>query len=160
MTGSRRVAIQLECKGFFRSAVRNSVPDQTGVYFVYAGVKTETGCSIRRLLYIGRSANLHVRLTSAESFGRLQGVLQPGEELFYAYAFVASEEASLVERALVLHFSGLVFAEDNVCPADTSVIEVEISLKGDGVPRIFTAEDRTFVVPWAAEPQIGACQNG
>ena len=160
MMGPRRVSIQLDCKGFFRSAVQNSVPDQTGVYFVYAGVKTETGCSIRRLLYIGRSANLHLRLTSPESFERLQGALQPGEELFYAYAFVASEEASLVERALALHFSGLIFSEASASSIDLPVLEVEISLTGDGVPRIFTAEDRTFVASWNSGPQTETGQDG
>ena len=155
-----RHEISLECKGFFRTAVRYEVPDQTGVYFVYAGVKTETGCSIRRLLYIGRSANLNLRLSSPESFGRLQGALQPGEELFYAYAFVASEEASLAEHALALHFSGLIFSEASASSIDSPLLEVEISMTGDGVPRIFTAEDRTFVVSWNLGPQTEVGQDG
>lgn len=140
--------IVLDCRGFFRQVAVVSVPDHTGVYFVFGGEPTESGCRINRLIYIGRSADLHSRLQNHERLGDLRANLGPGEDLYYSYAFVANADLDDAERALVKHFSN----GSDLCNvpgtngSSSSLDLVRISLTGNGVPRIFGENDRVFTV--------------
>ena len=133
-------SIALECKGFFRDVVKNSVPDQVTIYFVYAGVKTKTGCQILRLLYIGDHDSVRANL---DAFNQN---LQLGELVYYAVAFVPNANAQAAEWALAQHFSSRFLSSIPKRTVVPSARQVSVSLSGDGVPRVFPEQDRTFCV--------------
>lgn len=134
------VNVNMECKGFFRDLVRNTIPEQVTIYFVYAGVKTETGCQIRRLLYIGDYDSVCANL---DAFNQN---LQLGELVYYAVAFVPNVNAHAAEWALAQHFSSRFLSSIPKRTVVPSARQVSVSLSGDGVPRVFPEQDRTFCV--------------
>jgi hypothetical protein len=97
--------IALIFDGYYREAVLP--PDNhncSGIYVVYAGKKTESGCSLRKLLYIGESEKVATRPSSDhEKYEEWIACLNEGEILYFSFADVSPTDRERVEAALIYH---------------------------------------------------------
>ena len=143
-------AFALALDGFFKEYKEASLPDQSGVYFVFGGKPLLSGkCRINHLIYIGESKDVQYRLAHHEKKPEFKDALEEGEILYYAYTFVPSCERELCEKGLIKHFSNK-FGKDIINDLstksfDTNYATLSYTLSGD-VPRIFGESDRNFLV--------------
>lgn len=106
MTTSTTSTISLTYGGYWLEPSVGGVPNESGVYSVYActdNPATRT-VSIRRLLYIGESAAARDRIRqhlSAASGRSWKGHLLAGEELCFAFAPIAGTTRKRAEAALI-----------------------------------------------------------
>lgn len=139
----------LDLSGFFPKWRETSLPGQSGVYFVFAGLSKGGGkCSIKRLLYIGESCDIQRRLTTHEKKDRFESSLSDGEILYYAYTLVPAEERDLCEDGLIKHFSRRFPSLINIASTNsfgTRYDRLQYSLKG-AIPKFFNEEDISFCV--------------
>ncbi len=95
--------IYLEFKGYWRENNKESIPKQSGIYCVYTckyNVESNT-VSIHKLLYIGESTNVNVRIQNHNRLSDWTKQLQRGEELCYSFAPIESEDRERGEAALI-----------------------------------------------------------
>lgn len=95
--------IYLEFKGYWRENNKESIPKQSGIYCVYTckyNVESNT-VSIHKLLYIGESTNVNVRIQNHNRLSDWTKQLRRGEELCYSFAPIASEDRERGEAALI-----------------------------------------------------------
>lgn len=141
---------ELALYGFFRQFHEASLPDRSGIYFVFCGISKEEGrCSIKRLIYIGESGSIQNRLSAHEKKDRFENSLQDGERLYYAYTLVPTSERELCEKGLIRHFAER-FPDTLINKKSTKsfssgfdFLQYVLTRK---VPQFFTAEDRSFFV--------------
>ena len=90
--------------GYWRETAIKSIPAQSGVYSVYV-CRTNTAksaVSLRRLIYIGESKNVRVRLSKHEKWDDWRRHLNSGEELCFNFAPIRVDRER-VEAALIHH---------------------------------------------------------
>lgn len=98
--------IQLEVQGYYRDQSRKGFPHCSGIYFVYRGVfvphlKTAT---LRELLYIGETEDLHQRHNEHDKRDKFIAKLQENEELFYSFALtgnISKKQRLRIESTLI-----------------------------------------------------------
>lgn len=99
----------LDFRGFTREGKKNTLPDYSGLYFVYRGVRhkgkdnTYT-CSLKELLYIGQAENINKRINGEhEHFEDWCSYLDEGEMLYYSTCPVPQYQLDEVEAACIYH---------------------------------------------------------
>ena len=95
--------IELQFKGYFREANKSSIPNVSGVYCVYSCVYNETNksVSIKSLLYIGESKDLHDRIANHDRLEDWMSSLLKGQILCYSYSKVQDADRERAEAALI-----------------------------------------------------------
>lgn len=97
-------AYSLTYEGYWRERNKSGIPARSGVYSVYACRYSTVNntVSIRKLIYIGESANVRDRIDGHERTANWRRHLQPGEELCFNFAPI-SVDRERVEAALINH---------------------------------------------------------
>ena len=97
-------AYSLTYEGYWRERNKSVIPARSGVYSVYACRHSTVNntVSIRKLIYIGESANVRDRIDGHERTTNWRRHLQPGEELCFNFAPI-SVDRERVEAALINH---------------------------------------------------------
>lgn len=96
-------AIVLNFRGYWRAPNAGGLPDQSGVYCVYActhNAKKKT-VSLKRLLYIGESVNIQDRVIHHERWDDWERQLEWDEVLCFTAAPVEEENRSRAEAAMI-----------------------------------------------------------
>jgi excinuclease UvrABC nuclease subunit len=95
---------ELDFVGYWREVNVDSVPDDSGVYCVYACRHTREGeVSIRLLIWIGEAKNVRSRIKEHGKLSDWKGHLREGEVLCFNYAQVKASDRQRVEAALIFH---------------------------------------------------------
>ncbi|MFZ2444868.1 MAG: GIY-YIG nuclease family protein [Syntrophobacteraceae bacterium] len=81
----------------------DAIPSSSGIYCVYAGTfnRAADTVSLRKLLYIGESANVHDRIAGHERKSDWRRYLQSGEILIYSFGAVPASDRNRVEAAMI-----------------------------------------------------------
>lgn len=97
-------SISISFDGYWRDVNRNGVPSQSGVYCVYRGTFDATAgtVSLKQLLYIGESDNVHDRLANHECEARWKRHLGGGEVLVFSFGAITSDRVR-AEAAMIYH---------------------------------------------------------
>lgn len=146
---------ELNLDGFFQEYKEASLPNQSGIYFVFGGCATTEGkCRIQHLIYIGESRDIADRLSKHEKKPEFKDTLGDNEILYYAYTLVPTRERELCEKGLIRHFadrfgtdkegSGLI--NELSTKSFTTDFDILNYVLSGAVPRIFTESDRRFSV--------------
>lgn len=94
----------LNFEGYLDDETLNYFPKCSGIYCVFAGIRSFTGNIVpRRLLYIGQATNLYDRHHSHNYHDNWLKSLRNAEELCYCYAKVIESELDILENALIFH---------------------------------------------------------
>ena len=95
--------IELEFKGYYREVNKDSIASVSGVYCVYSCVynKEEKNVTIKKLLYIGESDNVHDRIANHDRLDDWLDSLSSGQTLCYSYAKASSDDRERAEAALI-----------------------------------------------------------
>ena len=95
--------ISLIFKGYWLETHKDSVPDASGVYCVYAGTyRAETNqVSLRELVYVGESSDVRDRLANHERLKDWKRRLRTGETLCYSVATVNTIDRERAEAAVI-----------------------------------------------------------
>lgn len=95
--------ISLIFKGYWLETHKDSVPDASGVYCVYAGTyRAETNqVSLRELIYVGESSDVRERLANHERLKDWKRRLRAGETLCYSVATVNTIDRERAEAAVI-----------------------------------------------------------
>ncbi len=99
----------LEFKGFTREAVKHTLPDYSGLYFVYRGIRNQKSdgtynCSLKELLYIGQAENINERVNGEhEHYEDWCSYVKKGEMLYYSVCPVEGHLLDEVEAACIYH---------------------------------------------------------
>lgn len=93
--------ILLDFKGYYRDGA--TLPDYSGLYFVYKGIPTKPGkCRIIRLLYIGQAENINDRVgTDHEHYEDWKQELGHDEILYYSVCPVDAWDLDMTEAACI-----------------------------------------------------------
>ncbi len=95
---------ELDFDGYWREVNVDGVPDNSGVYCVYACRRTREGkVSIRLLIWIGESQNVKSRIKEHEKLSDWKTHLEGGEELCFNFAPVNALDRPRAEAALIFH---------------------------------------------------------
>lgn len=134
---------QLNVQGYYRDEARTSFPQQQGIYFVYRGILNNVTrkCTLRELIYIGESSDLHGRHNDHDRRPDFLARLEDGEMLFYTYALTSLSEGDRkrVESALIYE---LLPPLNDMSTREFNNPDTTIIIKGDRhafVPNILTA---------------------
>ena len=90
----------LDYQGFWREEKSTGIPSESGVYSVYSCVKTTSGVSIKKLIYIGESGDVRKRIASHGKRVDWIKHLKQGEQLCFTFAPIAGDRER-VEAALI-----------------------------------------------------------
>ena len=94
--------INLTFEGYWREVNSASIPNNSGIYLVYCCVKTDSGISIRKLIYIGESGKVKDRIEEHKKKTECwNNKLLSGEVLCYSFALIASPDREQAEAALI-----------------------------------------------------------
>lgn len=97
----------LEFDGFTREETKNTLPDYSGLYFVYRGTRKKGAdgkysCSLQDLLYIGQAENINERVNGThEHYEDWCSYLKKDEMLYYSVCPVESDLLDKVEAACI-----------------------------------------------------------
>lgn len=96
-------SINLNFKGYRIEDNKNSIPSQSGIYCVYSCTynETENTVSIKKLLYIGESENLHSRIATHNRLDDWKKKLSATETLCYSFALINGDDRNRAEAALI-----------------------------------------------------------
>jgi len=96
----------LDFNGYWRAPNIDSMPAQSGIYFVYACIydaNTKT-VDLKRLLYTGEAADVRDRVANHEKWQEWQGKLKSGEVLcFNATLISPAADRERAEAAMINH---------------------------------------------------------
>lgn len=94
--------IELEFDGYWIEVNKNGIASVSGVYCVYSCVynKDEKTVTLKKLLYIGESENVHDRIANHDRLDDWKNSLSTGQTLCYSYAKVSSTDKERAEAAL------------------------------------------------------------
>lgn len=95
--------MNLTFEGYWREVNKGSVPNKSGVYCVYASTYNASAgtVSLRKLLYVGESANVGDRISAHERLPDWKKRLKDGETLCYSFAPVESSDRHRAEAAVI-----------------------------------------------------------
>ncbi|EMH1189298.1 hypothetical protein DMS87_10535 [Klebsiella variicola] len=102
MTGK---TVDLVFDGYWREPNKGNVPAQSGIYCVYTCTPVtkdgKTTLTIHKLVYIGESADVRLRLASHEKLTKWQKHLKDDQQLCYSFAPIGSEDRVRTEAAMI-----------------------------------------------------------
>lgn len=134
-------AIELEFDGYWCDDALSDVPNQSGIYCVYACVRRneERMVNIRALLYIGESSHVQRRLQTHDRHDDWVDELKFGETLCYSFAPVTPSDRERTEAALIFKCQPPLNEEHtgHFTYEDTTVITKGENCK---LPSVFTIE--------------------
>ena len=92
-------------RGFFGEDKKNSLPNHSGLYFVYRGTQNKDNtCTPNELLYIGQAENVNDRVNGThEHYDDWCSYLKNNEMLYYSTCPVESYLLDEVEAAYIFH---------------------------------------------------------
>lgn len=95
--------INLDFKGYRLETNKNSIPSQSGIYCVYSCTYNENKntVSIKELLYIGESEDLHRRISNHDRLDDWEKKLSSTETLCYSFALINGDDRIRAEAALI-----------------------------------------------------------
>ena len=95
--------ITLDFDGYWREVNKNGIPSQSGIYCVYVCTynATEKNVSIKKLLYIGESTNVHDRIADHDRLDDWKNELTSNETLCYSFAAISGDDRKRAEAALI-----------------------------------------------------------
>ena len=95
--------INLKFDGYWREINKNSVPSQSGIYCVYSCIynSNERSVSIKKLLYIGESADVCGRIANHDRLEDWKNELSTNETLCYSFAPINGDDRIQAEAALI-----------------------------------------------------------
>ena len=95
--------ISLKFDGYWREAKKDHIPKVSGIYCVYACSHNpdKKTVSIRELIYVGESLDVHERLASHERVRDWEKRLRYGETLCYSVAEVGSGDRVRAEATVI-----------------------------------------------------------
>ena len=95
--------IALDFDGYWREANKDSIPRQSGIYCVYTCTynATEHTVSIKKMLYIGESTNVHDRIAAHDRLDDWKKKLTANETLCYSFAPISGDDRIRAEAALI-----------------------------------------------------------
>lgn len=113
---SGTITFNLTFHGFYHERRLHEMPDESGIFCVYAGHEKPASVDVvvRKLIYIGETRNIRRRLIHHERRNDWLQHVYPDERLWYSYALSDFEERLQLEQALVYHHQP---------PENTSYIE-------------------------------------
>lgn len=79
----------------------SGIPATSGIYLVYRCVQTEDGVTLKEILYIGQSDNVHDRINTHDKKGLFQSECKDGETVCYSVAEVEPNNLNIIESALI-----------------------------------------------------------
>lgn len=93
----------VEFAGYWREPNKSGVPDQSGIYCVYACTHNTqaNSVSLRKLIYIGESDNVRSRISNHEKQRDWERHLNAGEQLCYNFGPVATASRVRCEAAMI-----------------------------------------------------------
>lgn len=97
--------ISLEFDGYWRDENSASIPNESGVYLVYACTYNTLNdtVDIDRLNYIGESAWARDRIQNHEMRAEWNRRLKTGQELCFSFAPISNPDRERAEAALIFH---------------------------------------------------------
>ena len=95
--------VNLNFEGYWREKNKNGTPQYSGIYAVYRCVYNEAveTVALKEIIYIGKSDDIHDRISTHDKIEMFKNKLQNGEELCYSCAKVHNAELDAVENALI-----------------------------------------------------------
>jgi len=96
-------SFSLDYTGYWREPNIGGIPPKSGVYTVYACTynTSEQTVDLKRILYIGESANANERIANHEKWNSWKQRLNAGEQLCFNFSEVSSSARVRVEAALI-----------------------------------------------------------
>lgn len=91
----------LQFDGSWSDELRDQLPEYSGVYLVYRGVREHDRFVCREILYIGQADNIRARHANHEKHNLFLAECRLDEVLFYSCAPVAKVDLDRVENALI-----------------------------------------------------------
>lgn len=93
----------LNYDGYWREPNVGGIPGQSGVYTVYSCTfnASEKTVSLKKVLYIGESANVKQRIANHEKWPEWKQHLRHGEQICINFAPIGSVSRERVEAALI-----------------------------------------------------------
>ncbi|BCO30027.1 hypothetical protein TspCOW1_01300 [Thiohalobacter sp. COW1] len=95
----------LEFDGYWREPNVGGIPAQSGIYCVYAcrhNVNEKT-VSLKRLIYIGESENVHERIAGHEKWPVWRRYLEAGQELSFSFAPITNSRVRVEAACIYEH---------------------------------------------------------
>lgn len=95
----------ISIQGYWRDLNKQSIPEHSGVYFVYTAKYNpiEKTVTLLRLIYIGEAGNVRDRITNHEKYKEWLKYVGNGEELCFSTAQVTYDTRARVEAAYIFH---------------------------------------------------------
>lgn len=90
-------------EGYYLEKNKGGLPTKSGVYFVYEGEynQPDNTVSLKKLIYIGESADINTRVGSHEKQKDWQKQIRAGCTLCYSYTLVDLTNRNRVEAAYI-----------------------------------------------------------
>jgi excinuclease UvrABC nuclease subunit len=95
---------QIEFDGYWRDINKSNIPNKPGIYCVYECTynKENSTVAIHKLIYIGESENINLRIASHERLEDWKKTIKPENQICYSVAIVEnSEDRKKIESALI-----------------------------------------------------------
>ena len=95
--------INLDFDGYWREINKDGVPSQSGIYCVYSCTynSNKGKVSIKKLLYIGESTDVHSRIANHDRLDDWEKKLSTDEILCYSFAPINGNDRVRAEAALI-----------------------------------------------------------
>jgi len=95
--------ISIEFDGYWRDEDKGDLPAKSGVYCVYECTynKTKKEVSLKKLIYIGESGNVHDRVANHEKREEWLKYVGQGNELCFSFGGVGSDDRDRAEAAMI-----------------------------------------------------------
>ncbi|MFC2112101.1 GIY-YIG nuclease family protein [Bacteroidota bacterium] len=93
----------LTIDGYWRDEIKSSIPNHSGVYFVYEGTRNEEKktVTLQKLIYIGEAGDVCKRITEHEKYDDWSKHVRSGNLLYFSTCPVASTDRDRVEAAYI-----------------------------------------------------------
>jgi excinuclease UvrABC nuclease subunit len=94
---------RLDFDGYWRDANIDGVPEEAGVYLVYACEfnKPQGTVKLRKLLYVGEAEDVRTRIKDHEKRDCWEGELSQGEEICFSFTPLDDPNRERAEAALI-----------------------------------------------------------
>jgi len=96
-------SFNINIDGYWRDEHKASIPQHSGIYFVYACEfdKNAKTVSLKKLIYIGEAGDVNARLANHEKYPKWKKHLNGTQQLCFSTAPVLSADRERVEAAYI-----------------------------------------------------------
>jgi len=93
----------VELQGYWRDKNKSGISNHSGVYFVYVATYNQQKETVllNKLIYIGESDNVNVRVQNHEKYEEWKTYLSKGQELYFSTGQVDDNDRFRVEAAYI-----------------------------------------------------------